>query len=168
MILYLDSSALVKCYAEESGSLDTIDLIDRADLVCTSPVTRVEVASALSRAARRVARARATVQDALDSFAAEFPSIIQVPLTDAVLVRAQTLVWEQGLRGYDAVQLSSALTFQSRARAAVTFATFDDRLGDAAASIGLEVWPPRATSPPTSRGTGRAATPSAPSRPAPS
>ena len=147
MILYLDSSALVKCYAEEAGSLDTIALIDGADLVCTSPITRVEVASALARASRRTARVRAAMQEALDAFGAELAAIIQVPVTDALLLRAQGLVWERGLRGYDAVQLSSALAWQSRARAAVTFATFDERLAEAAAVSGLEVWPPPSAAP---------------------
>jgi predicted nucleic acid-binding protein len=141
MIAYLDSSALVKCYVSEAGSLDTVDMIGQADMVVTSPVTRVEVASGLARAVRMGALAARGGHAAYADFAGEVDAIIQVPLTDAIVARAQTLVWEHGLRGYDAIQLASALAWQQRLGARVTLATFDVRLARAAAESALLVWP---------------------------
>ena len=142
MTLYLDSSALVKCYGEEAGALDTIELIDRADLVATSQLSRVEVVSALARAARRGLLSARAAAAASRAFAEESRSLVQVPATEPVLLRAQQLVWDAGLRGYDAVQLASALTWAERVGAAPTFATFDRRLGLAARGAGLVTWPP--------------------------
>lgn len=141
MIAYLDSSALVKCYVLEAESLDTIDMIGRADMVVTSPVTRVEVASGLARAVRTGSVSARGAHAGYADFAREVEAIIQVPLTDAIVTRAQALVWEHGLRGYDAIQLASALAWQQRIGSRVTLATFDARLAQAVGESGLAVWP---------------------------
>ncbi len=141
MIAYLDSSALVKCYAMEAGSLDTIDLIGQADMVVTSAVTRVEVASGLARAVRMGSLSARGAHAAYADFAGEVEAIIQVPLTDAIVTRAQGLVWEHGLRGYDAIQIASALAWQQRIGSRVTLATFDARLAQAAGESGIVIWP---------------------------
>ncbi len=58
-----------------------------------------------------------------------------------MVAQAEGLAWEQGLRGYDAVHLASALLWQSSLSRPVTLATFDRQLWDAAQLVGLEVWP---------------------------
>lgn len=142
-MLYLDSSALVKCYAEEAAALDMIDLIDAAEMVATSSITRVEVASALARAVREGLLTPKTGHEAHAAFSAEWDALIQVPVTGRVLARADAAVWDFGLRGYDAVQLASALLWQERVGQAMTLATFDARLARAAAALsGMTVWPP--------------------------
>lgn len=141
-MLYLDSSALVKCYGEEAGALDTIDLIDAAEMVATSPITRVEVASALARAARNGMLAPKAAREAFRTFAGEAHALIQIPVSERVLARAQELVWQAGLRGYDAIQLASALTWAERSGRPLTLATFDRRLAAAGQQAGLAVWPP--------------------------
>ncbi len=52
MILYLDSSALVKRYIAERGSKNTAELTARAELVATSLISRAEVAAAFAKAVR--------------------------------------------------------------------------------------------------------------------
>lgn len=141
MMVYLDSSALVKLYGEEAGALDTIDLLDDAEMVAISPITRVEVASALARAVRTRMLAANGGREAYRAFIEESHALVQVPVTDRVLTRAQDLVWEHGLRGYDAVQLASALTWQDRVGMSVTLATFDVQLAGAAGKAGMEIWP---------------------------
>jgi predicted nucleic acid-binding protein len=140
-MLYLDSSALVKCYGEETGALDTVDLIDAAEMVATSLITRVEVSSALARAVREGLFTPRTGRETRAAFGAEWEALIQVPVTGRVLARAEAAVWDFGLRGYDAVQLASALIWQERVGQMVTLATFDVRLALAAASSGITAWP---------------------------
>ena len=56
-----------------------------------------------------------------------------------------------GLRGHDAVQLASALTWQESAGEEIVLATFDQQLWEAAKRTGLKAWPdklPGATSQP--------------------
>ena len=52
MILYLDTSALVKRYVMESGSAEVNALMEQADTVGSALLTRVEMASALAKAVR--------------------------------------------------------------------------------------------------------------------
>lgn len=140
-MLYLDSSALVKCYAVEAGTLETIDRIDEAELVATSAITRIEVTSALARAVREGILPVRAGREAYDAFGREWPSLVQVPVTERVLARAQELLWGRGLRAYDALQLASALVWEERMAQPVTLATFDARLGGAALQAGMHVWP---------------------------
>jgi predicted nucleic acid-binding protein len=53
MILYLDTSALVKLYVLEPGSKEVNILIEQADTVGSSLLTRVEMASALTVSGRK-------------------------------------------------------------------------------------------------------------------
>jgi predicted nucleic acid-binding protein len=59
----------------------------------------------------------------------------------ALVERAETLAWEHGLRGYDAVQLASALTWRESAGHEVVLATFDQQLWEAAKRTGFKPWP---------------------------
>jgi hypothetical protein len=45
------------------------------------------------------------------------------------------------LRGYDAVQLASAVTWQQSVGAEILLATFDQQLWEAALKAGLKAWP---------------------------
>ena len=158
MIAYLDASALVKRYLVERGSRETIDLTSRAELIATSIISRAEVAAGLATAVRARMVASDVGRRAQRSFASDWPDLLRVPVTEALVERAQTLAWEHGLRGYDAVHLGSALTWQESAGAAIVLATFDQQLWDAAKQTGLMLWPealPRGTGgaegPPASR-----------------
>lgn len=144
MILYLDSSALVKLYVEEARSLDTVDVVGQAAVVATSAVSRVEVSSAFARGVRAGLIAAAAGRRAQEAFSREAAALVILPITERIVLRAQELVWDSGLRGYDAVQLASALAWQERMGAAITMATFDVTLGSAAVEAGLDVWPPAA------------------------
>jgi predicted nucleic acid-binding protein len=50
--------------------------------------------------------------------------------------RAEALAWEHGLRGYDAVHLASALTWQESVGEQIVLATFDQQLWEAASERG--------------------------------
>lgn len=143
-VLYLDSSALVKRYVRESDSDAGIARMDDAVAVATSLVTRAEVAAALARAVRERRMDDRDAKRAHQEFSREWPDIGRVPVTDALVERADALAWEHGLRGYDAVQLAAALTFQDLMDPlgfGVLFAAFDERLRQAAARAGMRAWP---------------------------
>lgn len=141
MILYLDASALVKRYVAEPGSDEVARLIAGADGVGTSLITRAETSAALAKAARVGVLTREAAAAALQVFRSEWTLVIRVQATELVLTRADTLAWELGLRGYDAVHLASALIWQEGMGEAVTLATFDRQLWDAARAQGLIVSP---------------------------
>lgn len=141
MRFYLDSSALAKLYTGEPGALDTIDLIDGAEMVATSPITRIEITSALARGIRDGTLTARMAREVYDAFQDEWRSLVQVPVTERVLGRAQELLWQSVLRAGDAMQLASALVWREQVMDEVTLATFDTRLAAAARQARLHVWP---------------------------
>lgn len=141
MILYLDSSALVKRYVREAGSDDVEGLITQAETVGTCLVSRAEVAAALARAARVGFVGRDEAEAALLVFRAEWLRLARIQLTEPLLARADAVAWDYGLRGYDAVHLASALYWQESLRQRVVLATFDRELWRAGEAAGLSVWP---------------------------
>ena len=143
VIAYLDAGALVKRYVNESGSRETITLIDGSEMVATSIASRAEVAAALAKALRLGMISDAAGRDAGQRFAGDWPDFMRVPVTEALVERADRLAWEHVLRGYDAIQLASALTWQEAAGEATVIATYDQQLLDAASRAGLTVWPER-------------------------
>jgi predicted nucleic acid-binding protein len=74
-------------------------------------------------------------------FAADWSDFARLPLTDGLVARAETLAWDHALRGYDAVQLASALMWQESVGTDVVVATFDSQLWKAARQEGLSAWP---------------------------
>jgi predicted nucleic acid-binding protein len=148
---YLDASALVKRYIMERASRETIALTSQAEMTATSIVSRAEMAAALAKAVRIGLVTREVARNAQRSFAGDWQNLLRVPLTETLVARAETLAWEHGLRGYDAVQLASALTWQESVGEEIMLATFDQQLWEAAKQSGLKAWPdqlPGATSEP--------------------
>lgn len=141
MTLYLDTSALVKRYVSERGSLDLIALTSAAEATATSLVTRAEVAAALARAVRVGIIDIESGRRAQRRFSREWPNLARIPITEALVFRAETLAWDHGLRGYDAVHLAAALTWRDSIGRDVVLATFDRQLWEAAPEAGLQRWP---------------------------
>ena len=141
MIVYLDASALVKRYVTERGSRETGELSAKAVVVATSLVSRAEVAAALAKAVRLGIVEPDNGRRAQRAFASQWPDIAKVPVTEALMSRAEALAWDFALRGYDAVQLASALTWQEAVGAEITLATFDRQLWAAGKKAGIRIWP---------------------------
>jgi predicted nucleic acid-binding protein len=141
VIAYLDASALVKRYIKERASRETIALTSKADMTATSILSRAEVAAALAKAVRIGLVTREVARNAQRSFAGDWHNLLRVPATETLVARAETLAWEHGLRGYDAVQLASALTWQESAGEEIVLATFDQQLWESAKRSGLKAWP---------------------------
>ena len=141
MIVYLDASALVKGYVEESGSAEVGDLIDEAAAVGTTILSRVEVAAALAKAARMKVLARRDAAAALRVFNSEWEAFVRLQMTEVLVSRAASLAWQYDLRGYDAAHLACALFWQDMLGEPVTVASYDHQPWDAANATGLVAWP---------------------------
>lgn len=141
MIAYLDASALVKRYLVERGSPETIALTAESEMIATSIVSRAEVAAAFAKAGRTGLVTEDRARKAQRSFAGDWPDLVRVPITEALVERAAAVAWDYGLRGYDAVQLASALTWQESVGTEILLATFDQQLWEAAPRAGVNAWP---------------------------
>ena len=141
MILYFDSSALVKRYVEEQGTSDVLGWMDASDLNGTVLVTRAEVAAAITRAKRMRYVSREETRKFLDTFHREWSNFQRLPVTELLVARADALACEHNLRGYVAIHLASALTWQELLDLPVTVVTYDMELAAAAQASGLLVLP---------------------------
>ena len=141
MIPYLDASALVKRYVTEPGSREVIELTTNTTAVATVLVSRAEVAAAFGRAVRVGVLDGKSGRRAHRRFARDWPDFVRLPVTEALVARAETLAWDYGLRGYDAVQLAAALAWQDSVGPDVVLATFDRQLWETAPRVGLQAWP---------------------------
>jgi predicted nucleic acid-binding protein len=141
MIVYIDTSALVKRYIQEANSGDVVTLLDQADLTGTILLTRVEMASAFSKAVRMkwldLQAAEESWQDFLVHWRSFSRLVVSQPLTD----RASRLAWDYGLCAYDATHLAAALLWQETLETPVTLTTYDRELWLAGQKAGLLVWP---------------------------
>ena len=141
MILYLDASALVKRYVVEVGSEAVAQLLTEAKVVGTATISFVEGIAAFAKAVRLGGLAPQEAEKARDAFRGDWPDLMRLPVTQALLDRAADLAWQQGLRGYDAVQLAAAISWQEILEVPITLATFDHQLWQAARKTGLSVFP---------------------------
>jgi predicted nucleic acid-binding protein len=141
VIVYIDASALVKRYVAERGSNEVIELTVGAEIVATSLVSRAEVAAALARALHLGVLDHDGASRARRRFSREWSDLARVPVSEVLVSWAAALAWDYGLRGYDAVQLASALSWQQLIGQEVVLATFDRQLWEAAPAAGLQMWP---------------------------
>lgn len=141
MIVYLDASALVKRYVAEEGSPEVNDLILRADSVLTNLISRAEVAATIMRASRMEIINREDAGKAIAQFRLEWENLLRLPATEATARRADSLVTDYDLRGYDAVHMVAALIWQETIVEPITMATYDQNLWNVAQKAGLDTWP---------------------------
>jgi uncharacterized protein len=141
MIVYIDTSALVKRYVRESGTQEVVVLLQELETVGTVLLTRVELASAMAKAVRIDWMTAGDAELGWQDFLADWESLVRLPLGAGLVERAGRLAWEHGLRGYDALHLASAVLWGETLDHPVVLATFDRELWLAAARCGLEPWP---------------------------
>ncbi|MGH8970049.1 MAG: type II toxin-antitoxin system VapC family toxin [Actinomycetes bacterium] len=144
MIHFVDSSALVKLYADEEGH----QLVRRLAVMVVSHLTRVEVPAALWRKQRIGELSPADVQVLRAEFEADWfgspdddRRFVAVAATSGVLDDASRLTGIHGLRAYDAIQLASARAARAADPACGAVAAFDDHLRAAAAAEGFALVP---------------------------
>jgi predicted nucleic acid-binding protein len=133
VILYADTSAVVKALLLETGSEQVDDWFAQAEQVASSVITYAEACAALGRNDRRRGRDHDALRTQLAALDTQWDEFLVLPCLPGC---------PPGLRGMDAVQLSAAVTLRAAATAhapdaEVVFATFDRRLLEAAAREGF-------------------------------
>lgn len=139
MILYLDTSALVKLYAREPGSVEVSEAVAGSDMVATSLVAYVEARSAFARKHRLGEIDDSTLRRHKSEFERDWVRLHRLPIDATTVRRAGGLAEQYGLRGYDALHLATADLVQAATRSVVSFACFDDALNRAAARLGMKL-----------------------------
>ena len=139
MILYLDTSSLVKLYVREDGSDEVKALFDGARVVATSQVAYAEACAAFARKHRQGdftdEQYRTVITNLQQHWGAYFALDVSWPISKL----AGALAERHSLRGFDAIHLASALILKTRLGSMLTFSSSDHKLEDAARSESLNV-----------------------------
>jgi len=131
VILYLDTSALVKLYVDEPGRERVEAAVRNAERIATVRVTYAEARAAFARQRREraiTARDLRTLVRALDE---DWASLAVVEVTEASVRAAADLAERHAIRAYDALQLATAVQLHAEG-ATVAFCSFDVQLSRAA------------------------------------
>ena len=138
MILYLDTSSLVKLYVEEMHSDKVREWLEEAELVATCRVAYPETMSAFTRRFRNGDLSKNEYDGLLQRFTDDWGSYVALDFDE---LDAGSLVKRYGLRGFDAVHLSAARLFIKKVTESshLVFSSFDTALNKAATEEGLTV-----------------------------
>ena len=137
MILYLDTSSLVKLYVEETGSDMLQGWVKEAETVSTCRVAYPETISAFHRRFNNSDLSGKDFNLLCKKFVREWGNFAALDFDE---IEAGRLVKKHGLRGFDAIHLSSAKLLQSADTSiSLSFSSFDKKLNDAASAEGLSV-----------------------------
>ena len=141
MMLYLDTSALVKLYVDERMSQELTIAVDGAEAVATSLIAYTEARAAFARARREARLSAQAYRHVVEAFVEDWPRYITVEVTDRLVKDAGELAAHRALRGYDALHLASALILRQQMSSGVTFLAFDRELMVAAKREALRIHP---------------------------
>lgn len=131
MVVYLDTSSLVKLYVEEEDSPKVALLVGSSSLTATSLVAYAEARAAFARRLREDAFTKGEYTRLISSFNEDWEKYLVMRVTMETVRLAADLAERHALRGFDAIHLSSALTLQRELSRSVVFSCADRRLQSA-------------------------------------
>lgn len=137
MILYCDTSALVKLYIVEADSDRVKKRLAEAEAVAVCRIAWAEAHAAFSRRAREVPDDTAVIDQAKDALAADWQRFVIMEIDQSLVERAGSYADTFALRGYDSVQLAAASELARISQSPTLFACFDARLNKAAKILGM-------------------------------
>jgi uncharacterized protein len=133
VILYLDTSSLVKLYVEEAGSDSVRRLVAGADRIAVSIVAYPEAHSAFARRRRERGLTPAGLRSAKTALERDWSRTVRLAVTEDVYRAAASLAERHALKALDSIHLASFLSLRRRLpRGGAAFSSFDRRLKRAA------------------------------------
>jgi uncharacterized protein len=138
VILYLDTSSLIKLYVPETESAAVKRLVDAAEVVATSRIAYAEARAAFARKRRERGVSPADYRTILQDFDHDWENYFLVDVSDALVKLGGLLAEKHALRGFDAIHLGSAMIMRRQGDQPVSFSCFDARLALAARREGLK------------------------------
>ena len=141
MILFCDTSALIKLYLNEDESDALLAEVAAASAVAVCRIAWAEAVAAMARRAREVPADTAVLDEARQRLKAHWNRYFVVEVTQSLVELAGEYADTFALRGYDSVQLAAARTVQLASAEETRFACADARLRKAAKVLGMSLAP---------------------------
>jgi len=142
VILFFDTSALLKLFVREEYSEAICQASRAASLIVVSQLTWVEMCAALGlkQRTRQIDVPQAT--QALQELRDEWDRFSKFAVDQALIITAGELALTFGLRAYDSLQLASAQRAHSQVGSNLAFTCFDKQLNAAATALGIHTLNP--------------------------
>ena len=137
MILYIDSSNLVKRYLEEVDSDVIRQLLRSVEAVNTSILAYVEAHSAFARRRREQLLTDFDYKRAVTALDEHWPSYAERPVTPQVVALGGQFCDRYPLKASDAIHLASAVLLRRQVGVRIAFSSADRQLSRAALNEGL-------------------------------
>jgi uncharacterized protein len=137
MILFCDTSALLKLYIVEVESDALKMLVQEAEAVAVCRIAWAEAYAALSRRAREISEDSLLIEQAKVALANDWPRFVVLEIDQPLVELAGEYADTFALRGYDSIQLAAASEAGRISQTPVFFACFDTRLNKAAKLLGM-------------------------------
>ncbi len=141
MILYLDTSALVKRYFKEPYSEVVVTKWQEATGIVTSSVAYAEAMASFFRKKRESAIEDARMENIVSSLRADWNSFIRIQVNDELNEYIDKAIKAHPLRGFDAIHLASAMIVHEKFQSDFLFICFDQKLTRAAQKEGIRTFP---------------------------
>ena len=141
MILFCDTSALLKLFIDEQGSESMINARSSSKGIAVCRITWAESMAALAQRTRFKGTNQSRLAQARSMFELAWPDFVIADITQPLVEKAGVFAEAFALRGYDSVQLAAAHQLHEQFALPLTFACFDRRLNQAAKLLQLEVLP---------------------------
>lgn len=132
MILYLDTSAILKRYFQEPFSEELSAKWKKSKMIVTSAVAYAETMATIYRKKRETELDNKTIQNIVQTFKMDWSGFVRVEITEDLNEYIDKVVQKHPLRGFDAIHLASAWVIYERFPRDFFFACFDQRLNQAA------------------------------------
>lgn len=142
MILFFDTSALVKLYVQEQHSDWTRQQVTSLNYCAVSQITWVEMCAAFALKERTGQTSAASVKRVMDRLRAEWPIYTRLAVDSAVLSTAGDFAIQFGLRAYDSLQLATARLAHEHLGSSMAVCCFDSQINGAAAKLGIPILRP--------------------------
>jgi predicted nucleic acid-binding protein len=142
MIYYLDSSALVKRYAMESGSERVASLVEGDQKIAVSWLAVPETLSAVARRAKGGSISTEGLTSIRGQFSRDLQRFMIVDVCGAPIDGIEALITRHALRGADSIHLSTALWLCKATKSPVVFVASDNELLAAARAERLKTLNP--------------------------
>ena len=141
MILFCDTSALLKLFIDEQDSENMIKARSSSEGIAVCRITWAESMAAFAQRTRFKGANQAGLAQARSMFEQVWPGFAIADVTQSLVEQAGVFSEAFALRGYDSVQLAAAHQLHEQFALPLTFACFDRRLNQAAKLLKLEVLP---------------------------
>jgi predicted nucleic acid-binding protein len=138
VILFCDTSALVKLYVREEFSDEVRTLAGSAKAIAVSRISWAETMATLARHVRESPSDAEAIEAVRSNFRIDWPSFAIIEVTQALVELAGDYADTFALRGYDSVQLAAARMLQEATNETFCFACFDTRLQKSASVLGMQ------------------------------